>query len=141
MIRAKLPDFKSASEFLAIAAPIICLFDCIVLPVCSAFLPFLGLHNMLHGVSDQFITAIVLAFCLPVIVPGIFKHRNPQVAFMFAGATCLMLFTNMLGDSIDSVLHMALTAVTSALLLRANWLNKRLLACACSNHGESKHRH
>jgi len=132
---------KAASEFLAIAAPIICLFDCVVLPILAAFLPFIGMHNIMHGVSDQFITALVLAICLPVLVPGIIKHRSKNVALTFAGAACLMLFTNILSESIDVVFHTILTTATSVLLIRANWLNKRLLAtvpastgCSCKHH-------
>jgi hypothetical protein len=127
-------NLKTATEFLAIAAPIICLFDCVILPIAAAFLPFLGLQRMMHGVGDQFLTALVLAICLPVLVPGVMKHRNRSVLIMFTAATCLMLFTNWLGDHIDSILHASLTVATSALLLRANWLNKRLLSCSCSHH-------
>jgi hypothetical protein len=132
---------KAASEFLAIAAPIICLFDCVVLPILAAFLPFIGMHNILHGVSDQFITALVLAICMPVLVPGILKHKNKSVALMFASACCLMLFTNIVSENMDIVLHTILTTATSVLLIRANWLNKRLLAtvpastnCSCKHH-------
>jgi len=125
---------KTASEFLAVAAPIICLFDCVILPVAAAFLPFLGLQRMLHGVGDQFLTALVLAVCLPVLIPGVMKHGNRSVLVMFTAAACLMLFTNWLGDRMDSVYHASLTVITSALLLRAHWLNKRLLSCSCHHH-------
>lgn len=124
---------KSASEFLAIAAPIICLFDCVVLPLLTIFAPFLG-HHMMHGVGDQFLTAMVLALCLPFIIPGVRKHGNKKVLVLFASGACLMFFTSCLGDRIDSVLHITLSTATSALLLRANWLNKRLLSCSCTHH-------
>jgi hypothetical protein len=130
---------KGASEFLAVAAPILCLFDCIVLPIASALLPFLGLQRMIHGVSDQLITTLVLAICLPILVPGVMKHRNKSVLVMFSTATCLMFFINLLGDRIDAVLHTTLTVLTSALLLRANWLNKRLLKCHCTHHEHDHH--
>ncbi|HEY9678372.1 MAG TPA: MerC domain-containing protein [Drouetiella sp.] len=130
-------DFKShlktASEFLAIAAPIICLFDCVVLPVFAIFAPFLG-HHVIHGVGDQVLTVLVLALCLPFIIPGVRKHGNKRVLYMFSAGACLMLFTNCFGERLDSVLHIGLSALTSALLLRANWLNKKLLACSCSHH-------
>lgn len=129
---------KLVSEFLAVAAPIICLFDCVVLPVLSAILPFVGIQHFVHGISDQFITALVLAICLPVLIPGIIKHKNKSVALMFSGAICLMLFTNFMGERIDQWLHISLTIATSILLIRSNWLNKQLLKaispCACAHH-------
>jgi hypothetical protein len=124
---------KVAADFLAVAAPILCLFDCVVLPILSAVLPFLGLQHMVHGLSDQLITVMVLAICLPVLVPGLMKHRDKRVLVMFSMAACLMLFTNILGENVDIVLHTTLTVLTSALLLRATWLNKRLLACECGH--------
>lgn len=134
---------KTVSEFLAVAAPIICLFDCVVLPVLSALLPFIGVQQFVHGISDQFITALVVAICSPVLIPGYFKHKNKSVVFMFSGAICLMLFTNMMGERIDQTLHIALTIATSILLIRSNWLNKQLLKavspCACSHHKSQTH--
>ncbi len=130
---------KSASEFLAIAAPIICLFDCVVLPIFAVFAPFLG-HHVIHGVGDQFLTVLVLAVCLPFLIPGVRKHGNKRVLVLFASGACLMIFTNCLGEKIDSVLHIALSAVTSALILRANWLNKRLLSCSCAHHHHNAHK-
>lgn len=133
---------KLVSEFLAIAAPIICLFDCVVLPVLSAILPFVGIQHFVHGISDQFITALVLAICLPVLIPGIVKHKNKSVAFMFSGAICLMLFTNFMGERIDQWLHICLTVATSILLIRSNWLNKQLMKavspCSCAHHHHEK---
>lgn len=129
---------KTVSEFLAVAAPIICLFDCVVLPVLSALLPFVGIQHFVHGISDQFITALVIAICSPVLIPGYLKHKNKSVVFMFSGAICLMLFTNMMGERIDQTFHIALTIATSILLIRSNWLNKQLLKaaspCACAHH-------
>lgn len=129
---------KLVSEFLAVTAPIICLFDCVVLPVLSAILPFVGIQHIVHGISDQFITALVLAVCLPVLIPGIIKHKNKSVALMFSGAICLMLFTNFMGERIDQWMHVSLTIATSFLLIRSNWLNKQLLKaispCACAHH-------
>lgn len=100
----------------------------------NALLPFLGFQRMVHGLSDQVITAIVLSISLPVIIPGVMKHRDERVLVMFSVAICLMFFTNLLGEHVDFVLHMTLTALASILLLRATWLNKRLLACRCSAH-------
>jgi hypothetical protein len=124
---------KTAADFLAVAAPILCLFDCVVLPLLSAVLPFLGLQNFIHGLNDQLISIMVLAICLPVLLPGVMKHRDKRVLVMFSMAACLMFFTNILGENIDLALHTTLTLLTSALLLRATWLNKRLLACGCGH--------
>lgn len=125
---------KALGEFLSIAAPIICLFDCVVLPVMAVVLPFIGLNQMVHGISDQFLTMLVLAICLPVLVPGILKHKNVKVALLLSLAACLMLFTNMLGEALDHTFHAILTACTSILFLRANYLNRKLLSCKCSHH-------
>lgn len=124
---------KMAADFLAVAAPILCLFDCVVLPILSAVLPFLGLQRIVHGLNDQLISIMVLAICLPVLIPGVMKHRDKRVLVMFSMAACLMFFTNILGENIDIALHTILTVLTSALLLRATWLNMRLLSCGCGH--------
>jgi hypothetical protein len=129
---------KSAFDLLAFAAPIICLFDCIVLPIISAFLPFLGWHGLVHGVGDQFLTILIFALLLPVIVPNVAKHRNPRVVFLYVSAGCLMLFTNLLDERLDSALHLCLTVLASGLLISANWLNKKLVSCACAHHNLEK---
>lgn len=127
---------KMAADFLAVAAPILCLFDCVVLPVLSAVLPFLGLQRIVHGLNDQLISIMVLAICLPVLIPGVMRHRDKRVLVLFSMAACLMFFTNILGENIDLALHTTLTVLTSVLLLRATWLNRRLLACGCG-HGHN----
>lgn len=125
---------EAVAAVLAVAAPIICLFDCVVLPIAAVIAPFIGWSEILHGVSDQLITGLVLAICLPVLLPGLMKHRNKQVAVLLGLAASLMLFTNMLGENMDHGLHLLLTASTSVLLLRVNFLNKKLLACQCAHH-------
>ena len=93
----------------------------------------MGLQHIFHGLNDQLISIMVLAICLPVLIPGVMKHRDKRVLVMFSMAACLMFFTNILGENIDLALHTTLTVLTSALLLRSTWLNKRLLACGCGH--------
>jgi MerC mercury resistance protein len=124
-------QIKSAVEILGLVAPILCLFDCIVLPVLPALLPLVGVHHIIHGISDQLLTLIVLTLCCPAILPGFFKHRNPRILIMFGVAAGLMLFINMISTGLDQLLHTALTLVSSGLLIKANLDNRKLLACSC----------
>jgi hypothetical protein len=122
---------RTATEFLALVAPIICLLDCAVLPFLPALLPIVGMHHLVHGVGDQVLTLVVLALCCPAIIPGFLKHRNPRILAMFGLAAFLMLFINILSPVLDQVLHMTLTVISSGLLIKANLDNRKLLACAC----------
>jgi hypothetical protein len=124
-------QFRSAIEMLGLIAPILCLFDCIVLPILPAFLPLVGIPRIIHGVSDQLLTLIVLTLCCPALLPGFFKHRNPRILIMFGTAAGLMLFINMISAGLDQLLHISLTLLASGLLIKANLDNRRLLACSC----------
>ncbi len=125
---------KSVLEFLAIVAPIVCLIDCVILPVACALLPLIGLNNIIHGINDQVLSLIVLAICLPVIGPGFYKHRSKKVLFLFASGISLMFFVNFGGIHLDHVVHTIVAFTISFLLIKANMENKKLLACCCSSH-------
>lgn len=125
---------KSILNFLAIAAPIICLIDCVVLPVASALLPFIGVSGFAHGINDQVILLIVLAVCLPVIIPGYIKHKSKRVLGLFTFAITLMFFVNFGGVELDHAVHSAIAVVAACFLIRANYENKKLLKCSCSHH-------
>lgn len=129
---------KSAAEIFGIAAPIICLVDCIVLPVLTALLPLVG-HHLVHGVQDQLLSVVVLFICAPVILPGFAKHRNWVVLTMFALGVSLMLFVNF-SAAVDEGFHLVLSLVASVLLIKSNIDNKRLLACACHHCGDIAYR-
>jgi hypothetical protein len=124
---------KSALEILGILAPIVCLIDCIVLPVATALLPLIG-HHLVHGLQDQVVSLLVLCICSPVILPGFAKHRNWLVLTMFALGVSLMLFINFCAVA-DDLFHVAGALVSSCLLIKANLDNKRLLSCGCHAHG------
>ena len=124
-------QIKSAVEILGLVAPILCLFDCVVLPILPAILPLVGIHRIIHGISDQLLTLIVLTLCCPVILPGFFKHRNLRILIMFGVAAGLMLFINMISTGLDQLLHLSLTLAASGLLIKANLDNRKLLACSC----------
>lgn len=126
--------WKSVLDFLAVAGPIICLVDCVVLPVASAILPFIGMTDIGHGISDQALVFLVLAICLPIIVPGYLKHRSARVLGMFVSAIVLMLFVNFTGIVVDEMIHAGISLTAAFLLIKANLENKKLLACACSFH-------
>ena len=125
---------RSVLEFLAIVAPIICLIDCIVLPLAAAVLPFMSLGQMMHGVSDQMIAMIVLAICLTAIVPGFLKHRSKRVLFTFSLGISLLFFVSFMGHHLDQIVHACMTVAVSFLLIKANLENKKLLKCSCSHH-------
>lgn len=60
--------WKDFIDVLSIIAPIICLFDCIVLPAMAILLPFVSVKQMMHGISDQMIALIVLGICMTAIL-------------------------------------------------------------------------
>jgi hypothetical protein len=124
-------QIKSALEILGLVAPIFCLFDCIVLPILPAVLPLVGIHQIIHGLSDQLLTFIILTLCCQALLPGFFKHHNPRILVMFGTAAFLMLFTNMISTTLDQLLHATLTLISSGLLIKANLDNRKLLACSC----------
>ncbi|MDZ4834587.1 MAG: MerC domain-containing protein [Candidatus Melainabacteria bacterium] len=133
--------WKSLLDFLAVAGPIICLIDCVVLPVMSALLPFLGHTDIAHGINDQAIVCLVLAICLPIIIPGYLKHRSNRVLGMFAAAITIMMVVNFSGIELGEMTHGAISIVTAFLLIKANRENKKLLAgCACSFHTGAEHK-
>jgi hypothetical protein len=124
-------QIKSAFEILGLIAPILCLFDCIVLPILPVLLPLVGIHRIIHGISDQMLTLVVLTLCCQAILPGFFKHRNPRILIMFGTAAFVMLFINMISSGLDQLLHVTLTLLSSGLLIKANLDNRKLLACSC----------
>jgi hypothetical protein len=121
-------------EVLAITAPILCLFDCLVLPVVLPLLPLIGIHHFVHGIGDQIITLMVLSIGAPIIVPGFFKHRNIRVLAFFVLAAGIMFFNNIISTQIDELFHISLAVLSSALLIKANLDNRKLLACVCKIH-------
>jgi hypothetical protein len=127
-------QIQSVFETLGLIAPILCLFDCIVLPFLSGILPLVGFTHIIHGVSDQILTLIVLTVCCPVIIPGFFKHRKVKVLILFGLACSLMLFVNVISPMLDQFLHTTLTLLSSCLLIKANMDNRKLLACSCPTH-------
>lgn len=126
--------WKSCLEVLSIVAPIICLFDCIVLPAVTILLPFVSVKQMMHGVSDQMIAMAVLVICMTAIVPGFLKHRNKRVLVLFGSGISLLFFVSFAGERLDQLLHMTMTVAVSFLLIKANLENKKLLSCSCSHH-------
>lgn len=126
--------WKSVLDFLAVAGPIICLIDCVVLPVASALLPILGMTEFGHGINDQQLFLLVLAICGPIIVPGYLKHRNKRVLGMFLVAISMMFVVNFVDLLADETAHAVMSILAAGLLIKANRDNKKLLSCACSMH-------
>ncbi len=87
-----------ALETLAVIGPIICLVDCLVIPIAIAILPLAGMHHVFHGIGDQFLTFLVLAICAPVMLPGFFKHRRKSVLVMMGLGFGLIFFANYAGS-------------------------------------------
>lgn len=130
---------KSFLETLAVVAPVICLVDCIVIPIVLAILPFVGaagFQNVWHGVGDQMLALLVFLICTPVIVPGYIQHRKLSVIlFMAAGFTFIFL-ANFVSGAFDETVHTLLTVFGSCCLVKANFDNKRFKKhchCACSS--------
>jgi hypothetical protein len=117
-------------EFLAIVGPIICLIDCIVIPVALAVLPLFGMAHIFHGLSDQLLSFIVLGICAPVMIPTVLRHRNIKVLVLMCVGFVSIFFANYL--NIGETLHLALSIVGSASLITAGFENRRLNRSACS---------
>ena len=134
---------KSFLEVLAVVAPVICLVDCVVIPVILALLPFFGATGWLkiwHGVGDQFLALLVLLICTPVIVPGYIQHRKKSVLVFMAAGFTLIFLANFIGHPLDESVHTVLTLMGSCFLVKANWDNKRFRKachshCGCSSSG------
>lgn len=135
---------KNALEFAAPIAALICLIDCIVLPVLAALSPFLGLHEIVHGVNDQLATLLVVMLVSLAFFPNFIKHRNPRVAGLAALGIFFVFFANMM-ESSDKIIHILLAISGSACIIKANSLNKKLAAkiastdahttsCPCDHH-------
>jgi hypothetical protein len=126
--------WKRVLDFLAVAGPIICLIDCVVLPVASALLPFLGMTEFGHGINDQQLFLLIIAICGPIIIPGYLKHRNKRILTMFAVAISMMFVVNFVDLIADETAHAVISLSAACLLIKANRDNKKLLSCACSMH-------
>lgn len=122
--------FKSALELLAIVGPIICLIDCLVIPIMMAALPFVGAQHIFHGLSDQIQAIIVLCICLPVLIPGFLKHRRKRVLALMSLGFALIFFTNFAGHDIDNTLHTLITITGCLFLIKANFDNKHFSKCS-----------
>lgn len=125
-------------EILGVLAPILCLVDCIVVPLALAILPFVGVKHVVHGMSDQVLTLLMVAICVPAVVPGFLKHRQVRVLALMAAGFGAIFFANIVGGALDETLHFLLTACGSACLIKANWDNRRLVRVstdtACCTH-------
>lgn len=137
MQREKHPLTK-VLDILAVVAPIICLVDCIVIPVMLAVLPFIGIHQVWHGVSDQLLAMIAFCICTPAILPGYIQHRKPSVLFLMGGGFALIFLANFTGHLVDGVLHTVLAFLGSCMLIKANIENKKYSKKCCCKHEHHK---
>lgn len=127
---------QSALEVLSIVGPIVCLVDCVVIPVLLMVLPLVGVHQIFHGMGDQLLLLLVLAICTPTITAGFLKHRRKSVMVLMVVGFALMFCANFAGHAIDETLHLALSVLGSTLLIRANIVNRRLQksSSSCCGH-------
>lgn len=124
-------------EVLAVVAPIICLVDCIVIPLALMLLPLVGVTHVFHGVGDQLLAVLVLLICAPVLIPGFLKHRRKSVLVLMSLGFGLIFFANMAGQAIDEGLHVVLSIAGSIMLIKANFDNKRFSKCSCRHEGHA----
>lgn len=130
---------KNALEFAAPIAALLCLIDCIVLPILAAISPFLGMHEIVHGVNDQVATLLVVVLVSLAFFPNFIKHRNPKVAGLAALGIFFVFFANSV-ESTDKIIHFLLAISGSACIIKANSMNKKLAAsaspapCPCDHH-------
>jgi hypothetical protein len=124
---------KSALELLAVVGPIVCLVDCIVIPLALLVLPLVGIHQIYHGLSDQLVAFIALVLCAPSLIPGFLKHRKKSVLAMMAIGFSSIFVANFFGHAIDQSMHIVMTVLGSLLLIKANADNRRFSNC-CAHH-------
>ena len=123
MQRFSMQNLKPHLELLAGIAPVICLIDCVVIPAILAFLPLIGIHSVIHGISDQVMALVVIVISGPAIIPGYLRHRRRSVlALTTIGLMCVFC-ANFAGTSVDQIVHIALSIGGSICLVRANLLN------------------
>ncbi len=126
---------QSALEVLSIVGPIICLVDCVVIPVLLMVLPLVGVHQIFHGMGDQLLLLLVLAICTPTITAGFLKHRRKSVMVLMIFGFGFMFCANFAGHALDETLHLALSILGSVLLIRANLVNRQLQrSSSCCGH-------
>lgn len=128
---------EAVLEVLSVVGPIICLVDCVAIPVLLTVLPLVGVHQIFHGVGDQLLLLLVLLICAPTITIGFLQHKRKNVMVLMTLGFGLMFCANFAGHLIDETLHFVLTTMGSILLIRANLVNRRLRNTACC----SKHSH
>lgn len=119
-------------EILGVLAPVLCLVDCIVVPLALLVLPFVGVTHVMHGMSDQLLTLLMVAICVPAVVPGFLKHRQVRVLALMAAGFGAIFFANIIGGAVDETVHFLLTACGSACLIKSNWDNRRLARVSAS---------
>ena len=136
--RAVATKLESMLEVLSIVGPIICLIDCIVIPIVLFTLPLVGVHEIFHGIGDQVLLLLVFAICMPTITAGFMKHRRKSVMLLMASGFVVMFFTNFAGHLFDHTLHLALSALGSFLLIKANLENRKYRGSCCDHsHGHA----
>lgn len=123
---------RSCLGVLSIVAPIICLIDCTVLPVAAIVLPLCGFKQF--GLNHSVVNLIVFILCFPVLLWGCLKHRNKNVCFLFIAAFAMLILSEVLENYLDKISHFVFACIVGFLLIRTNYLNRRLLACSCA-HG------
>jgi hypothetical protein len=128
------PRVKAALELLAIVGPVLCLVDCVVIPLLLMVLPLVGMRQIYHGVGDQFLLLVVLAICTPTLAAGFLKHKRKSVFVLMALGCSLMFFVNFAGHGLDETLHFLLTALGSVLLIKANFDNRQYSKHSCCSH-------
>jgi hypothetical protein len=128
---------SAALELLSIIGPILCLVDCIVIPILLMLLPLVGIHQIYHGVGDQVLLLLVLAICTPTITLGFLKHKRKSVFVLMTLGFSSMFFANFAGHIIDDSLHFILTTLGSILLIKANFDNRQFSKNRCCAHAHA----
>jgi hypothetical protein len=122
---------KKAIEWAGLVAAFLCLIDCVVLPILIAISPFLGLHEIVHGINDQLATLVVVVLCFITFFPSFLRHRNLKVAALAALGIFFVFFANLLGENSDKTVHVLLSLAGSGCIIRANVISKKLLISNC----------
>ena len=123
--------WQSALEILSVVGPIICLVDCVVIPILLTVLPIIGVRQIFHGIGDQILLMLVLAICTPTITAGFLQHKRKSVIVLMSLGFASMFLANFAGHSIDEGLHWILTTLGSVFLIKANFDNRQFRKTPC----------
>jgi hypothetical protein len=126
--------FKSLLDLLSIVGPILCLVDCVVIPLVLVAAPFIGWQQVVAGLNEQAALFLMLAICVPASLPALLRHRNKQVMYLLAAGFGFVFLAGVLAPLTGEWLHASISAVGCFFLIKANRDSRHLESCCSQSH-------